>query len=290
MPEGDTIYKVAQFMAPALKGHELAQVRLLGSMAPDLARRRVLEVVSWGKHLLITLTPPGEAGFVLRVHLGMHGTWHSYPKGAPMRRPIGADDVALMRDDGHIFVCYRPEDTEVLRVADVPTSAVLGRLGPCLLAEPFDHSALRQRLVRVPEHWPLIDVLLGQHIAAGLGNVYKSELLFLHGLHPLRRKGELTQEALEQIFTDGRLWLKRNLGGWTRTLTYDRSALPSDTTRPNYYVYRRAPNPCSHCGTNIERRLWGRHNRSCYFCPRCQAPPPGLLPSPAGTPHVSRVP
>ncbi len=294
MPEGDTLYKVAQFIAPRLVGHELSAVRFLGAPVPMLARRRVLSVRSWGKHVLITLTPEGAHGYVVRAHLGMFGTWHSYAAHARMGRPVGTDDLALVRADGHRFICYRPEDAEVLQVCDIPHSKVLGRLGPCLLAATFDHAVLRERINSIHPDTPLIDVLLGQHIASGLGNVYKSELLFLHGLHPLTPKGALSQAWLELLFADGRTLLQRNLGGWSRTITYDRSTCPQHPNLPNYFVYRRAHEACLRCGAKIIRQLWGRHMRSCYYCPTCQPPvvPIGVAAcaSPMPAPQVSKLP
>ena len=291
MPEGDTLFKVACYMAPRLLGHELAQVSVGQAPLPLLARRNVLGVHAWGKHLLVTLAPEGAQGYVVRVHLGMHGSWHSYGPQAPLQSPLGPQDVALTRADGHRFVCYRPEDAEILRVCDVPHSAVLGRLGPDLLAPTFEGAAVLQRLIQVAGHTPLIDVLLNQNIAAGLGNVYKSELLFLYGLHPLTPKANLDEATLHQLFQDGRTLLQRNLGGWPRTTTYDRSAGPDRPGQPRYFVYGRKGAPCLRCGAAIERALWGRHERSCYFCPRCQPESTrakALLP--ADQPQLSRVP
>ena len=196
-----------------------------------------------------------------------------------------------MRADGHRFVCYRPEDAEVLRVGEVPHSAVLGRLGPDLLAPTFDDAAVLQRLDTVAEDTPMIDVLLNQNIAAGLGNVYKSELLFLYGLHPLTPKANLDRATLQQLFWDGRTLLQRNLGGWPRTVTYDRSTGPDDASRPRTFVYGRRGAPCLRCGATIERALWGRHERSCYFCSRCQPESTRTAAlGKASQPQVSRVP
>ena len=292
MPEGDTLFKVAGYMAPRLVGHELKQVWVAGAPLPHLGRRTVLGVRAWGKQLLVTLTPQGLEGHVVRVHLGMHGSWHSYAPGAPLQNSVGPSDLWLMRADGHRFVCFRPQDVEVLRVADVPHSAVLGRLGPDLLAPTFDDAAVLERLDKLAAHTPLIDILLDQNIAAGLGNVYKSELLFLYGLHPLTPKAHVPPAILRQIFLDGRTLLQRNLGGWPRTITYDRSAQPDDPARPRYFVYGRANAPCLRCNTVLERALWGRHGRSCYFCPRCQpeSTRQAAVGDPAYSPQLSRVP
>lgn len=291
MPEGDTIYKVAQYVAPRLEGRELIGVTLLGSQVALLARRRVLSVRALGKHLLILLAPSGPGGYVLRVHLGMFGSWHSYPPGARYKAPAWEAHVVLVRDDGHQFVCFRPEDVELLQAQDAFKKGVLAALGPCLLSDPFVCDAVIKRAAQAPAHTPMIDILLNQAIAAGLGNVYKSELLFLHGLHPLTPKSALPLGLIGRIFDDGRTLLRRNLGGWPRTITYDRSREPDRPQVPRYFVYGRKELPCSRCASPIQRAVWGRHSRSCYYCLTCQ-PESGALAQPGygSSPHASKVP
>jgi endonuclease-8 len=264
-------------MAPQREGREITRVSLLHAPQPVLCRRRVLSVTARGKHLVVALAPDGPESYLLRVHLGMHGTWHTYRPNAPWRVPAYEAHVILERDDGQLFICFRPEDVEVLRAADVPHSRVLGGLGPDLLAEAYDEPEVMRRLDRLPPEALLIDILLNQRIAAGLGNVYKSELMFLYGLGPRTPFGAITRSTMQQMHRDGRTALQRNLGGWSRTLTYDRKNEPERPGVPRYFVYGRKDEPCLRCHTPIERTVLGRHQRSCYFCPRCQ--PDALKPA-----------
>jgi endonuclease-8 len=111
-----------------------------------------------------------------------------------------------------------------------------------------------------------------------LGNVYKSELLFLHNLAPLTPVAAVSDAALHAIFTQGRALLQANLGGWPRTTTHDRR-LGDGGDVPRLYVYGRAGQPCLRCGTHVTRAYLGKHRRSTYACPTCQ-PITGPSPTP----------
>lgn len=273
MPEGDTIHKVAAFIAPKLTGQELVAVQMAGAPQPLLQRRRVQRVEARGKHLLVYLSPDAPEGWIVRAHLGMHGTWHYYPPGAPWQRPHSRAQVALITAAGEQYICFDAEDAEVLQQREADSGTVLARLGPDLLGDTFDVGLLQTRIARAQSHTLLIDLLLNQAIAAGLGNVYKSELLFLHGFHPNTTLAHTNMDEVLAIYRDGRTWLQRNLGGWPRTLTYDRSREPDRPGQSRYYAYLRKDEPCLTCRTPIERAVLGRHNRSCYWCPTCQPAP-----------------
>ncbi|MGD8854675.1 MAG: DNA-formamidopyrimidine glycosylase family protein, partial [Gammaproteobacteria bacterium] len=90
MPEGDTVFKVAAYLAPRLEGRRLIDARA-GSPPVDLTHSRIEAVEALGKHLLITL----EDGRVLRSHLGMWGSWHWYPRGVPWHKPAGHARILL---------------------------------------------------------------------------------------------------------------------------------------------------------------------------------------------------
>jgi endonuclease-8 len=115
----------------------------------------------------------------------------------------------------------------------------------------------------------MVDILLDQGIAAGLGNVYKSELLFLYGLAPTTPLSDMSDAALREIFGRGRSLLQANLGGWPRTTTHD-PRLEDAGNPPRLYVYGRAGEPCLRCQTRIVRTACGKHRRGTYACPTCQ--------------------
>jgi endonuclease-8 len=173
---------------------------------------------------------------------------------------------------GQRFVCFNAQDVELLRPDEVLTTSPISRLGPDLLATDCDFEAIVRRARRRCNAAPMVDTLLDQTVAAGFGNVYKSELLFLFGLYPGRLTETVDDTLIKAIYARGRDLLQQNLGGWSRTTTFD--PRPTAALRagngPRLYVYRRRAAPCLHCQAPISRALMGKHQRSTYWCPVCQ--------------------
>jgi endonuclease-8 len=138
----------------------------------------------------------------------------------------------------------------------------LARLGPDLLKPDFDPAAARRRL-RERGALEIAVALMDQTALAGIGNVYKSEVLFLGGVSPLARVGELDDVTLDRLVATARDLMRRNLGSGVRRTT---TALSSGFA----WVYRRSGQPCRKCGTAIRRVVQGDEARSTYFCPACQ--------------------
>ena len=140
--------------------------------------------------------------------------------------------------------------------------ATLQALGPDLLSPDFDLARARQRL-RVDDDAEIGDALLDQTALAGIGNVYKSEVLFLCGVSPFRPVAGLEDERLDRVVATAAALMKRNLGAGERRTT-------SGLTPEPLWVYERGGRPCRRCGTTIERRAQGALARSTWWCPRCQ--------------------
>src|SRR5690606_16482115 len=112
------------------------------------------------------------------------------------------------------------------------------------------------------------DVLLDQRVAAGIGNVWKSETLFERRIHPRTRVGMLSAEQLRDLYETASRLMRANLKTRRRTtVPLNRRPRPASE---RLWVYGRAGKPCHECGTHIERFLQGDMARSTYFCPRCQ--------------------
>lgn len=263
MPEGDTLHKIAGFMHPRLAGKPLVQVVAARSRLPELEGGVVRRVYAAGKHLLVELPD-----WVLRVHLGMHGAWHRYAPGEAWRKPRGQVSVQLHTQD-EVFVCFNAQDVECLRPHEMGRSAV-ARLGPNLLNAHCDMAEVLRRALAQPASTCLADLLLDQRVAAGLGNVFKCELLFMHRLHPLTPRGRVDAAALERLYATGQVQLRNNTGGWRRTTTYDASA-GLQVGKPRLYVYGRKELPCWECQTPIAKAVLGETRRVTYWCPRCQS-------------------
>jgi len=129
------------------------------------------------------------------------------------------------------------------------------------MAEAFDAAEARARL-RAAGDVEIGAALLDQSRLAGVGNVYKSEVLFLCGLSPFARVGGLADETLDRVIATARRQMRRNVDSVSRRTTR--------LAASKYWVYRRAGQPCLRCGTKIHRRMQGDPPRSTYFCPACE--------------------
>lgn len=262
MPEGDTIHRHAAALGRDLTGRPLEHLELrdLGPV-PELVGHRVREVAARGKHLLVHF----EGAWSLRVHLGMKGTWRRLPPGAgPRGRP-----TVFIRAEGRAWACVGAYQAELIRTRALDAHPRLARLGPDLLDDP-PRIDLAVRRARAPAHGgrEVGDLLLDQRIASGIGNVYKSEALFLARVHPRTPAGAVPENALEEVYRVAADLMRANLGPGPRTsVPLRRRPHPSS---PRLWVYDRAGEPCLECGTAVLRIVQGDLARSTYFCPWCQ--------------------
>lgn len=272
MPEGDTIHTVARVMAPDLIGRPLLALEV-DQRARAIGAASVLRCEAVGKHLLVEVKT-GEATCTLRVHLGMKGSWHRYRPGELWRRAPNNRRVVLQTAEW-LFVCFSPKEVELTTPQSYQRPQV-EHLGPDLLGHDFDLAEVIRRARRHPE-LAIADVLLNQSVAAGIGNVYKSELCFLERVSPFTRSAELDDAKLVAIYERARVLMRENLdsGGWRITTTRPAHATGFSTersipTEQRHWVYRRARRPCHVCGTLIRSRLQGPTARMSYWCPSCQ--------------------
>lgn len=268
MPEGDTVHKIARALRGRLEGEPLARL-WLRERGPieSLAGARVREVAAVGKHLLVALAPrDGGADRVLHVHLGIDGRWRRVEPGSA---PLAGERLRVeTAKDG--FACLRAPVTELLRRVELPSHPALTRLGPDLLAGELDLDVV---LARARRRAPptLADLLLDQTVACGLGNVYKSELLFLERLTPRTPPRAVADDRIAALYRRGRELLLANLGGWRRTTTRPvRPGEPWPLGAPRLWVYERHGQPCLRCGAPVAIERHGVLARSTYWCAGCQ--------------------
>jgi endonuclease-8 len=260
MPEGDTISKLARALGSRLRGAEVVALRLKRATGPALAGVRILDVRSRGKHLFIEF----GNGVVLRSHLGMYGSWHHYPRGAPWRKPAWQASIVLQVGE-ETLVCFNAREAELLTANGYRLGDVQRRLGPDLTRERPEAGLLLRRAGALAEPGTLlVDLLLDQRLASGIGNVYKSEVLFLEGQPPRRTFAETPREVLAALYDLAGDLLRRNLGGGPRVTRFVGDG------RGNLWVYGRADSPCFRCGSPIRRERMGVNQRSTYWCPLCQ--------------------
>lgn len=269
MPEGDTLHRTANRLRPALAGATLTRFeapRLRGDRPTPGVEIAGVEAV--GKHLLIHFAD----GLTLRTHLGMPGSWHLYPDGARWRKPRHLLR-ALVAVPGWEAVCFSAPQVETYRPAH-PGGALgtgrdpIGHLGPDLCTPDPDLDEALRRFGAVPEPGTSVaEVLLDQRVAAGIGNVYKSELLHRCRVDPFVDASLVPEPVRRQLLAAANRLLLHNLTTTRRTTV----AGPAGSVA----VYGRARRPCPRCGTPVRMARHGSLNRSTYWCPTCQ--PPGAV-------------
>ena len=267
MPEGDTIFRTAAVLRDVLVGDAIvgASARARpGSPRPPrvetLIGTSVTSVEPRGKHLLIGFS----SGATLHTHLGLHGSWHRYAHGERWLRPERTASITLTTPNA-VVACFRPSRVELLTSRDVERLPALRELGPDLLAPSFDPALALARL-RERDGVPIAHALLDQRAIAGIGNVYKSELLFLRGVEPWTPVAEVDDATLRGVIEDARRLLAANVrGGARRTTGSDPAA-----ARGSLWVYGRTGRPCRRCGSAVRSRRDGPLARMTYWCPTCQ--------------------
>ena len=247
-------------MRARLSGTTIRKAWLRTRKPQTLVEHRIDDVYAHGKHLFIAL----EGGFLLRSHLGMYGSWHRYRPRERWRKPK-RQAALILWTDLDVFVCFNASEVEVIRADSIRSRNLCRRLGPDLLAEEIELDAILQRAREfVDPESPLVDVLLDQRVACGIGNVYKSEVLFIEGQHPLAQLGKTTAENLKRLYQTARSLLRRNLGGGPRATRF------TNDGGGRLWVYGRHGKPCLRCGDCICCERCGTDMRSTYWCPTCQ--------------------
>jgi len=274
MPEGDTIARAAAVLHAALAGQivtsfasELAPVAAVHDDHP-VTGRTVERAVAHGKHLVLVFS----GDLLLRTHMRMHGSWHLYRPGerwqrAPRRMRLRLDTAPW------IAVAFDVYDAELVPGYDPTRLAAVATLGPDLLSPALDVAAVAARLGAEGRR-AIGDVLLDQRVAAGIGNVFRSELLFLAGVHPRTPAGALSADQCAGLVQRAALLLGVNARvGAGRRVTTGRLS-PDEAL----WVYQRTGQPCRRCGTPIASAAEAPVGRRVYWCPRCQLDPgPGRV-------------
>jgi endonuclease-8 len=293
MPEGDTIFRAAATLSKAIGGKIVRRFRSpLAAVAEPAARlegHRIELVEARGKNLLIHF----DDGSALHTHMRMTGSWHIYRPGEAWQKPPRAARAVLETDD-FVAVCFNAPVVELIASGGLAHHPSLARLGPDILKDDFDADLARARL-RERADVPISEALLMQGALAGIGNIYKSETLFLCRIDPFVPVRALSDETLARAIAVARELMSQNLDGRARMTTRfgPRGSLPPHG--PRYHVYDRSGEPCLRCGTPIRANRAADPHRSVlprafpsassasggvatrvtYFCPSCQ--PPGAL-------------
>ncbi|MDA3040094.1 MAG: Fpg/Nei family DNA glycosylase [Actinomycetota bacterium] len=271
MPEGDTLRAAEAAVAPLLEGWVLTEVwfrKIRGHLlrVGDVVNR----VEAIGKYLTIEVA----RGLVLDTHLGMSGSWRALdaaPAGAaePWRR--NPKLRVLLGTEAGYALCFAAPTIET-HLVTAETSRVL-RLGPDLARPEADLDEIVERTRARGSSLVLAEALLDQQIAAGVGNVYKSEALFVAGRHPFAAVAETGDAELRSLWSIAKQLLIGNVSafGTSERATGHRRVTTARGTAGATYVYGRHRLGCRVCDNAILFSPAGdRTARSTYWCAGCQ--------------------
>lgn len=237
---------------------------------------------SVGKHLLMHFS--GDV--ILRTHMRMNGSWHIYRPGERWQRPFH-DMRIIVGTAAFDAIAFNVPVAAFTTAAALATRDPVAELGPDLLSPAFDAAAALARL-RARGAEPVAEALLNQRVMAGIGNVFKSEVLFVRRVHPFTPVEALDDAALGGLIDAARMLLRANVvesaGGGGSIVTYRGFRTTTRRADPSarLWVYGRAGEPCRRCGTAIAITKEGPDARLTYWCPRCQ-PAPGARDTPDAT-------
>lgn len=280
MPEGDTIFRTARSMGRALIGKPITGFRsnypLLTRFHDDtpITGQTVNDVESRGKWLLIHFS----GGATLATHMLMNGSWHLYPRGERWRKPARDMRIVLENPDYQAVAFTVP-------VARIYTAQALAREkripppGSDVLNPDFDPASATIR-IRACAGEEIGDVLLHQHVLAGVGNVFKSEVCFVERVNPFCLVAALTEQQIDALVGTARRLVAANVleDSGNMIVTYrgqQRRTTHSNSPQDSLWVYGRSGEPCRKCGTPIRHRLQGPDARVTFWCPVCQPMPCG---------------
>jgi endonuclease VIII len=263
MPEGDTIHRTAASLRAALGHGPITGFDAPGIRGPHPAPGSTIDAIeARGKHLLMRF----DGDITLHTHLGMSGSWR-VERPATSRRPAsGTAAPRPGRLTAHVdtetagATCRNAGSVELLDAAALRRHPLLSTLGPDLcLPEADVDDVLRRLNTFLDASTPVGIALLDQRPASGIGNVYRSEILWACRVDPFVPLAEVDQTTRRALYQTAGELLRRNLEGWPRRTVPDGLA-----------VYDRAGRRCPRCRETIAVRRLGDQARSVWWCPTCQ--------------------
>jgi endonuclease VIII len=267
LPEGHTLHRLADELRTTYAGLRVATSSPQGRFAAEAARLdgRVLEgAEAWGKHVFVSFADLPDQ---VHIHLGLYGSFvvtpgTGHPVVGQVRWRIEAGSTADLRG---------PNACELLTPPEV--EAILARLGPDPLRADADPDRAWQRIHRSTT--PVAALLMDQAVLAGVGNVYRAEVLYRQRVAPMTAGRRLSRRRWDAIWVD----LVELMAEGVRTGRIDTvrpehepeamgRAPRTDDHGGEVYVYRREHQPCLVCDTPVRRRVLA--GRNLFWCPTCQ--------------------
>jgi endonuclease-8 len=258
MPEGDTIHAAAERLRRVFGREPLAAFEAPRLSEPHPSPGEVLTIEARGKHLLVGFS----GGLTLHTHLGMDGWWRvERGPGGPLPRtgPPGMGRQARVATASTSAVVGDTRTIELLDPAGLRRHRVLRELGPDLCANEPDLDETLRRLDALDPATPIGLVLLDQRPASGIGNVYRSEVLWAGSIGPRTPLGRLDTDTRRSIYGVAHRLLRANI-----------AHRPRRTIPTGLAVYERTGRACPRCRTPIRHERLGEQARGVWWCPSCQ--------------------
>ncbi|HWU23474.1 MAG TPA: DNA-formamidopyrimidine glycosylase family protein [Nocardioides sp.] len=269
MPEGHTLHRLARELTDVFGERRVRVSSPQGRFAESAAQLDgglLLDADAWGKQLFVRFD--GER--FIHIHLGLYGKLDVHHDAPEVPAPVG--QVRLRVQSATAYADLRGATTCAL-VTTAQRDAVVARSGPDPLREDADPSAAWARIKRSAS--PIGVLLMDQSVLAGVGNVYRAEVLFRHRIHPLRPGRSLRPTQWQAMWDD----LVELMAEGVRTGRIDTvrpEHTPEAMGRPprvddhggEVYVYRRTGQPCLVCGRGVRTEVLS--GRNVFWCSRCQ--------------------
>lgn len=274
MPEGHTLHRIARDLDAAFAGGPARFSSPQGRFAEGaslLDGGVVVEARAHGKHLFVEVE--ADLGVrVLHVHLGLIGTFTIDADAYVGERPVVGMVRLRIENDAHVADLRGPMTCAVITPDD--EAAVHATLGPDPLRDESGDAAWA-RITRSKKS--IAALLMDQAVLAGVGNVYRCEVLFRHEIDPMTPGERLRRESWEAIWADLRRLLPLGVAT-SRIVTLPEQVEQVETalakgeevhlTERDSFVYKRTGEPCLVCGTPVSATDVA--GRTLYWCPKCQ--------------------
>ena len=268
MPEGHTLHRLARQhqrrfgRAPVIVSSPQGR---FSDGATAVSGRILKKATAWGKHLFHHY----DGGRAVHVHLGLYGTFSEFPVADDGGQPLPVGQVRMRMLGAEFGSDLRgPTVCEVIETPEI--ADVVAKLGPDPLRADADPSLAWRRIAK--SRRTIGALLMDQGVIAGVGNVYRSELLYRHRIDPLRPGTAVTADEFDAMWVD--LVALMKVGVRTGKIVvvrpeHDHGAPSYRSRRPRTYVYRRAGDPCRVCRSEIRSSVL--EGRNLFWCPTCQS-------------------
>jgi endonuclease-8 len=263
MPEGHTLHRLAIDHRRAFAGGPVSVTSPQGRFAGEAARideRTLVDVEAYGKHLFYDF---GE-GDLVHVHLGLFGKFFHHEPPPPQPR----DTVRMRMSSLHATVDLVGA-TDCSLIDPGVRAAIVARLGPDPIRNDGDPALAWKKLQR--RRTPIGAALMDQSVLAGVGNVYRAEILHVHRIHPEQPANTITSEQWDSMWATLVRWLRRAVKDQV-IITVEPSLIGKRRSKIRkgeaLHVYKQAR--CFSCGGEIRR--WDMAGRWAYACETCQRP------------------